>query len=61
MSSSCGFPGATETNYAVSDDGQRFLMVEDADQEVISTRIVVVLNFVEELKQRLARTRAPAQ
>ncbi len=51
MTSSCGPPGATETNYAVSNDGQRFLMVQDANQDLISTRIVVVLNFVEELKR----------
>jgi dipeptidyl aminopeptidase/acylaminoacyl peptidase len=50
MSSSCGPPGTTETNYAVSGDGQRFLMVQDANQDMISTRIVVVLNFLEELK-----------
>jgi len=50
MSSSCGPPGTTETNYAVSGDGQRFLMVQDANQDMISTRVVVVLNFLEELK-----------
>ena len=44
-------PRATETNYAVSSDGQRFLMVQDANQDLVSTRIVVVLNFVEELKR----------
>jgi hypothetical protein len=50
MSSSCAPAGPTETNYAVSVDGQRFLMVKDADQDVTSTRIVVVLNFLEMLR-----------
>ena len=54
MSSSCAPAGPTETNYAVSADGQRFLMVKDRDQDVISTRIVVVLNFLEALKKSTA-------
>lgn len=54
MSSSCGPPGTTEANYDVTGDGQRFLMVKDLDQDAFSTRIVVVLNFAEELK-RLAQ------
>jgi hypothetical protein len=51
MSSSCGMPGATSANYDVTGDGQRFLMVKDLDQGAVSTRIVVVLNFAEELKR----------
>ncbi|RPI21018.1 MAG: serine/threonine-protein kinase, partial [Acidobacteria bacterium] len=51
MSSSCGPPGATEANYDVTSDGQRFLMVRDLDQDAVSTRIVVVVNFAEELKR----------
>ena len=54
MSSSCGPPGTTEANYDVSSDGQRFLMVKDLDKDAVSTRVVVVLNFAEELK-RLAQ------
>jgi serine/threonine-protein kinase len=54
MSSSCGPPGTTSANYDVTSDGQRFLMVKDLDQDAVSTRIVVVLNFAEELK-RLAQ------
>jgi len=50
MSSSCGPPGTSEGNYDVSSDGQRFLMVKDVNEDVVSTRIVVVLNFAEELK-----------
>ena len=52
MSSSCGPPGTTSANYDVTGDGQRFLMVKDLDQGAGSTRIVVVLNFAEELKRR---------
>jgi hypothetical protein len=52
MSSSCGPPGATSANYDVTSDGQRFLMVQDLDQDAVSTRIVVVVNFAEELKVR---------
>ncbi len=56
MSSSCGPPGTTEANYDVTSDGSRFLMVKDVNEDVVSTRIVVVLNFAEELK-RLADLR----
>ena len=54
MSASCGPPGTTEANYDVTGDGQRFLMVKDLDQDAASTRIVVVLNFAEELKRLTA-------
>ncbi len=56
MSNSCGMPGATSANYDVTPDGRRFLMIKDVDQDAASTRIVVVLNFAEELK-RLERER----
>ncbi|MCX6636255.1 MAG: hypothetical protein NT090_14420 [Acidobacteria bacterium] len=58
MSSSCGPPGTTEANYDVSSDGQRFRMVKDLDQDAASTRIVVVLNFAEELKQLTAAAKS---
>jgi serine/threonine-protein kinase len=58
MSSSCGPPGATEANYDVTADGRRFLMVKDQDQDAVSTRIVVVLNFAEELKRLTAKERS---
>jgi len=51
MSSSCGPPGANEGNYDVTGDGRRFLMVKDLDDAAVSRRIVVVLNFAEELKR----------
>ena len=57
MSSSCGPPGTTEANYDVTSDGQRFLMIKDLDQDAVSTRIVVVLNFGEELKRLTAAGR----
>jgi hypothetical protein len=50
MSSSCGPPGTTEGNYDVTTDGSRFLMIKDVLEDLVSTRIVVVLNFAEELK-----------
>ena len=58
MSSSCGMPGATASNYDVTADGRRFLMIRDADQGAMSTRVVVVLNFVEELKRLFAEQKS---
>jgi serine/threonine-protein kinase len=58
MGSSCGMPGATSANYDVTGDGRRFLMVNDLDQNAVSTRIVVVLNFAEELKRLTAAGKA---
>lgn len=49
MSSSCGPAGTSEGNYDVTSDGQRFLMIRDLDEDARSTRIIVVLNFAEEL------------
>jgi hypothetical protein len=43
-----------ESNYDVAADGQHFLMIKDLDQNAVSTRIVVVLNFAEELKRLTA-------
>ena len=54
MSSSCGPPGPTSSNYDVTTDGQRFLMIKDPDQDAGSTQIIVVLNWGEELKKKLA-------
>jgi Tol biopolymer transport system component len=57
VASSCGMPGVSSSNYDVTADGQRFLMVRDDDANVAATRVVVVLNWVQELK-RLASARA---
>jgi Tol biopolymer transport system component len=58
MSSSRGSPGATSANYDVTGGGQRFLMVKDLGQDAVSTRIVVVLNFAEELKRLTAAAKS---
>jgi eukaryotic-like serine/threonine-protein kinase len=50
LSSSCGMPGPTSANYDVTADGRRFLMVKDNDRDVRSTKIVVIVNWAEELK-----------
>ena len=38
-------------NFDITPDGQRFVMVEDAEEESTPTEIVVVLNWFEELKR----------
>ncbi|HYT69255.1 MAG TPA: protein kinase [Vicinamibacterales bacterium] len=50
--SSCGMPGVSSSNYDVSADGQRFLMVRDDDESAVATKIVVVLNWVQQLKAK---------
>jgi serine/threonine protein kinase/dipeptidyl aminopeptidase/acylaminoacyl peptidase len=52
LGSSCGMPGVTSSNYDITPDGQRFLMVRDDDSKLSATRIVVVLNWAEELRGR---------
>ena len=54
LSSSCGLQGATFTSYDVSPDGQRFLMIKDNDRNMYATKIVVVVNWAEELKRVMA-------
>ena len=44
----------TLPNYDVSRDGQRFLMLKAADEDQGAQQIVVVQNWLEELKQRMA-------
>jgi serine/threonine-protein kinase len=52
MSSSCGPPGATSSNYDVTADGQRFLMIRDADQDrTVSRNIVIAQGFANELNR----------
>ena len=41
------------TNYDVSPDGQRFLMLKPVEQAAAPTQIVVVQNWFEELKQKV--------
>lgn len=59
IAASCGMPGVSSSNYDVTADGQRFLMVRDEDQSAASTRIVVVLNWAEQLTV-IERARAEA-
>jgi len=42
-----------QANYDMSLDGQRFLMVKEGAQEQAPTQINVVLNWFEELKQKV--------
>ena len=55
MSSSCGMPGATSSNYDVTSDGQRFLMINDSDRHsATSKQMIVALGWSDELT-RLSR------
>jgi serine/threonine-protein kinase len=50
MSTSCGPPGPTSSNYDVTADGKRFLMVKDeAPDTAVSKQIVVVLGWADEV------------
>ena len=52
MSSSCGPPGLTSSNYDVTADGERFLMIKDEDQDSATSRqVVVVLGWADELNR----------
>jgi Tol biopolymer transport system component len=52
MSTSCGPPGATSSNYDVTADGQRFLMIKDeAPDTAVSKEIVVVLGWADEVSR----------
>jgi Tol biopolymer transport system component/predicted Ser/Thr protein kinase len=53
-SSACGPPGPNSSNYDVTTDGQRFLIIKDSDTESFPSQINVVLNWTEELKRIMA-------
>lgn len=56
MSTSCGPPGATSSNYDVTGDGHRFLMIkDDAPDTAVSKQIIMVLDWADEVN-RLSRT-----
>ena len=57
MNASCGPPGATSSNYDVTPDGRRFLMVKDAtlDQQ-IARQAIVVLGWADELTRLASRS-----
>jgi len=52
VSSQCGPAGATSTNYDVTADGERFVMVQDKAGEPVAHQVNVVLGWSEELKGR---------
>jgi hypothetical protein len=58
MGSSCGPPGLTSSNYDVTADGQRFLMVrdEDVDDKESSREMILVQGWASELSRISART-----
>ena len=50
MSTSCGPPGPTSSNYDVTADGRRFLMIRDeAPGTAVSKQIIVVLGWADEV------------
>lgn len=49
MSTSCGPPGPTSSNYDVNADGTRFMMVEDTAQGIVANEIHVVVNWAHQL------------
>jgi serine/threonine-protein kinase len=57
ISSSCGPPGATSSNYDVTADGKRFLMIKDGDQDrAVSKQIIVVEGWAAELSRLAAKS-----
>jgi dipeptidyl aminopeptidase/acylaminoacyl peptidase len=54
---SCGMPGVSSSNYDVTPDGQRFLMVKEQSAPLGGTKVVVVLNWADQLKE-MSRARA---
>jgi hypothetical protein len=58
MSTSCGPPGPTSSNYDVTADGKRFLMVKDeAPDTAVSKQIIVVLGWADDVN-RIERSKA---
>ncbi len=50
----CGPAGPSPSNYDVTPDGQRFLMIEDPGPDVAPNQIHVVLNWARELPRLIA-------
>ena len=46
--------GEALSNFDVSSDGKRFLMLKAADEDQDARQIVVIQNWLEELKRRMA-------
>jgi eukaryotic-like serine/threonine-protein kinase len=53
---SCGMPGVSSSNYDVTPDGQRFLVVKEQAGSLDGTKAVVVLNWSDQLKSRGGET-----
>jgi serine/threonine-protein kinase len=53
LSSQCSPAGTTNSNYDVTPDGQRFLMIQEEEDGLIATQIHVLPNWSEELKRQL--------
>jgi serine/threonine-protein kinase len=56
-SSSCGGPGVASANYDVTADGQRFVMVEDKDQDLRAHEVDVIVNFAAMIPRAEERAR----
>ena len=55
MNSSCGVPWLTSSNYDVTPNGQRFLMIRDDDVGTASAgSVIVVLGFAQEVSRHSA-------
>jgi hypothetical protein len=50
-SSSCGGPGVTSTDYDVTADGAKFLMIEEKTQQAITRQVNIVLGWGQELNR----------
>jgi len=59
LSSQCSPAGATNSNYDVTPDGQRFLMIQEEEDALIATQINVVPNWPEELKRQVQQEHIP--
>jgi hypothetical protein len=55
VSSQCGPAGATSTNYDVSADGGRFVMIQEKAEAAVAQQVNVVLGWAEELKRTAKR------
>jgi hypothetical protein len=49
------FDGEFESMYDVTPDGQRFIMIERVKSETTTRQINIVLNWFEELTERVPR------
>jgi serine/threonine-protein kinase len=55
--SSCGMSGVASANYDVTADGQRFVMVEDKDQDLRGHQVDVIVNFASMILRAEERAR----